>query len=177
MATLLCWCHLFLLPALVAVRGQPQAKIASGLLKAGILGAIFCCVAVALGMFIAVLLVLASGSLVAAFIPLLPGPSLLLRALSAADIVTCLAMGAVASGVFAGLVAMDELPANAPRMWRIALGAAMASIVMMPWPPINLFDGFSLLFLAALPSLILFRPTGPAVSTPMSPLPHDVIAS
>lgn len=80
-------------------------------------------------------------------------------------------LGAIATGIVAGAMATYELSIPGPSGWRLALGAATASIVMMPWPPINLVDGagksFLLLLIAALPSLILFRPTAPNVSTPV----------
>jgi hypothetical protein len=177
MAALLCCCHLFLLPVLIAVRGQAPSKIVSALLKWGVFGAIFSCIAVALGMFVALLLLLASSGLLAAFAgPLWPETSAFLMVLFTADSYACLATGAAAAGIVAGLVAKDELTANVPGIWRIALGAAMASIVMTPWLPINLLNGFLLLLVAAPPSLILFRPTAPAGSAPMNALSHDVIA-
>jgi hypothetical protein len=177
MAALLCWYHLFLLPLLFAVRGQPRAKVVSTLLKWGIFGAIFSCIGVALGMFVAVLLVFTSLGLLTAFgRPLWPETSPFLMVLLTADYCACLAPRAAATGILAGLVAKNELPANVPGIWRIALGAAMASIMMTPWLPINLLDGLMLLLIAALPSLILFRPTAPTGSAPMNALSHDVIS-
>jgi hypothetical protein len=159
MATLLCWSHVFLLPLIFLGRGLPRSTLVGGALK----GAIFSPFLVSLGAFVSFISVCFGAALISWFLQPFRHPiPEWVNMIAIPYYLACMAMGGATAGACAGLVARDELIVPAPTFTRLALGAAMASIVMVPWPALSVAgsigESFLLLLLASLPSLVLFRP-------------------
>ena len=157
MATLLCWSHVFLLPPIFVGRGLPVSALIGGALK----GAFFSPLLIFLGLC-AGFMSLYFGAVVLGSLSLLlvgrPFPAWLSSILTI-WFCACVALGGAIAGACAGLVTRDELVVPAPAFWRLALGGGMASIVMVPLAlPVSVAESFVVLLLAALPSLVLFRP-------------------
>ena len=167
MATLLCWSHIFLLPPIFLGRGMPAFALIGSMVR----GLGYCLIYIFLGGCAGFISACIGMILISLCLPLMGSPfSILLDIVSAMYLIACVGLGGAIAVAGAGLVAEGELRIPAPAFWRLAVGGALASVVLVA-VPYAIADGsgpgsFLALGLAALPSLLLFRRKPQSVAEP-----------